>query len=55
MILKEQPDKIFTAVSDISPELPLTRSGDKVEISYLKVNRKVINISKFDNLNYTQK
>jgi hypothetical protein len=28
MILSEQPDKIFTAVSDISPELALSREGD---------------------------
>jgi hypothetical protein len=55
MIIKEQPDKIFTAVADISPELSLTKEGDKVKISYLKSDRAVIHSSTFDNLMYTQK
>ena len=55
MILKEQPDKIFTAVADISPELSLTRAGDTVKISYIKSERTVISIATFDNLVYTQK
>lgn len=55
MILKEQPDKIFTAVADISPELPLTREGDTVKITYVKTGHSVINITTFDNLKYTQK
>lgn len=55
MILKEQPDKIFTAVAEISPELSLTREGDTVKLSYVKSERTVINIATFDNLKYTQK
>jgi len=55
MILKEHPDKIFTAVADISPELSLTREGDTVKLSYVKSERTVINIATFDNLKYTQK
>lgn len=54
MIIKEKPNKIFTSVSDISPELPLTRAGDKVQISYVMAEREVINIISFDNLEYTQ-
>jgi hypothetical protein len=55
MILKEQPDKIFTAVADISPELALTKEGDRVKLTFVDTNRAVINIAVFDNLVYTQK
>ncbi len=55
MILKEQPDKIFTAVADLSPELSLTKEGDRVKISYLRSDRTVIDIAAYDNLMYTQK
>ena len=55
MILKEQPDKIFTAVADISPELALTKEGDTIKISYIKVERTVIDIATFDNLMFMQK
>lgn len=55
MILKEQPDKIFTAVADISPELSLTKEGDTVKISYVKSELTVIDIATFDNLIYAQK
>jgi hypothetical protein len=55
MILKEQPDKIFTAVADISPELSLTKEGDAVKFSYVKSDRAVVDIATFDNLVFTQK
>ena len=55
MILKEQPAKIFTSVADISPELPLTKEGDTVKISYIKSDRTIISLAAFDNLKYTQK
>jgi hypothetical protein len=55
MILKEQPDKIFTAVYDVSPELVLTREGDTVKISYVKSEHTLLDIATFDNLMYTQK
>ncbi len=55
MILKEQPDKIFTAVADLSPELVLTKAGDTVKLSYIKSQLTVIDIATFDNLMYTQK
>ncbi|MFU0833135.1 MAG: Cell shape-determining protein [Oscillospiraceae bacterium] len=54
MIIQEKPNKIFTSVSDISPELPLTRAGDKVQISFVLAEREVINIVSFDNLEYVQ-
>jgi hypothetical protein len=55
MIIKERPDKIFTAIADISPELALTREGDTVKLTYVDSNRAVINVETFDNLMYTQK
>jgi hypothetical protein len=55
IILAEQPDKIFTAVADISPELSLTREGDNVSLNYNKVDKTIIDIATFDNLMYTQK
>ena len=55
MIFKEQPEKIFMAVADLSPELALTKDGDTVKISYVETDRTVINIAIFDNLMFTQK
>ncbi len=54
MILKEEPNKIFTAVADLSPELVLTREGDTVKLSYIKTDHAVVDLSAFDNLKYTQ-
>ncbi|MEL4106567.1 hypothetical protein AAFA46_06990 [Oscillospiraceae bacterium WX1] len=55
IILAEKPEKIFTAVADLSPELSLTREGDAVSITYTKTDKIVIGLSTFDNLQYTQK
>lgn len=54
IILAEKSDKIFTAVSDLSPELSLSREGDSVKLTYTKVERSVIDILAFDNLMYNQ-
>lgn len=54
IILAEKPDKIFTAVSDLSPELSLSREGDSVKLTYTKLDKSVIDISGFDNLMYNQ-
>jgi hypothetical protein len=54
LILTEQPDKIFTAVSNISNMLALTKEGDKVSITYIDTTNKVIEISKFDNTTISQ-
>ncbi|UOO37477.1 hypothetical protein IZU99_09525 [Oscillospiraceae bacterium CM] len=55
IILAEKPEKIFTAVADLSPELSLTQEGDAVSITYTKTDKTVIGLSTFDNLQYTQK
>lgn len=54
IILAEKSDKIFTAVSDLSPELSLSREGDSVKLTYTKVERSLIDILAFDNLMYNQ-
>jgi hypothetical protein len=44
------PDKIFVANSDLGSELPLTRIGDEVELSFIPGTDKEINLNKFNNL-----
>lgn len=38
----------------VSEELPVTREGDKVKISFIDESNGTINIVKFDNLEFTQ-
>jgi hypothetical protein len=54
LILAEKPDKIFTAVADLSPELSLTREGDRVSVTFTKTDQAIIDIAVYDNLIYTQ-
>ncbi len=54
IILAEKPDKIFTAVADLSPELSLSREGDSVKVTYTNIDSAVIDIATFDNREYTQ-
>lgn len=49
--LKDNDELIFTAISKISSELPITAVGDKVSISYEKTDSNIISIAKFDNKN----
>jgi len=42
--------KVYTAGSEISPELSLTRSGDEVEITCLETSDDVLTMLSFDNL-----
>ena len=35
-------------------ELPITREGDNVKISYIDDSNGTVNVSKFDNLDFTQ-
>jgi hypothetical protein len=55
IILAEKPDKIFTAVADLSPELSLTKEGDDVSLTYTKTDKVIIDMTVYDNLMYTQK
>ncbi len=50
-ILDKEPKNIFTAGTEISDELSLTKEGDMVKVNYVKLNLETnISISKFDNL-----
>lgn len=55
IILTDKPDKIFTAVTDLSSELALTLPGDDVKLTFTESDGFVIAVSAFDNLVYTQK
>jgi hypothetical protein len=55
IILREKPDKIFTAVADLSRELALTQAGDSVSLTYTKTDKAIIDLTGYDNLMYTQK
>jgi len=48
--IAEKPGLIFVATSNLSSFLPLTRTGDKVTLMYLKTTEREINISSFRNL-----
>lgn len=54
MILDDDMTKLYMASYIVSEELPLTREGDKVKVSYLDEANGTISISAFDNLNLSQ-
>lgn len=55
IVLKEQPNKIYTCSYDISEELALTKPEDKVKIQFYDTDKAIINATTFDNLLYEQK
>lgn len=54
MIIDGDVTKLFLASYVTSEELPITREGDKVKVSYMDQSNGVINIVSFDNLSFTQ-
>lgn len=54
MILDNDMTKLYMASYMISEELPVTREGDKVAISYVDESNGTINAVTFDNLNISQ-
>lgn len=54
MILDDDRTKLYMASYSISDELPITREGDNVEISYIDEANGTINIATFDNLEFSQ-
>ena len=54
MIINEDTTKLYVAASKLSAELPITREGDNVKISYIDDSNGTVNVSKFDNLDFTQ-
>ena len=55
MIINNDSTKLYIAPYSVSEELPITRVDDKVKLEYIDTNLGPISITKFDNLNYTQK
>lgn len=55
IILDEDSSKLYLASYMVSEELPITREGDKVKISYVDESNGSINVVAFDNLDYSQK
>ncbi|MBT33845.1 MAG: hypothetical protein CMO01_29635 [Thalassobius sp.] len=53
MILKNHENKIFVGTSIISNELPITEVNDKIKVSYDDGANEVVDIVKFDNLEFT--
>ena len=44
-------DKAYVLTSSTSKEIPLTREGDRVKVSFVETNKNILDVSKFDNLN----
>lgn len=55
MILDQDSTKLYLASYSISEELPITREGDTVKVSYVDESNGTINIISFDNLSFSQK
>ena len=49
LYFEEVPEKVFTATSDLSAELPITEVGEKVEITYSDTGEALLPIERFDN------
>lgn len=54
LILDGDDTKLYLASYMISEELPITREGDKVEVSYVDESNGTINIITFDNIGFAQ-
>ncbi len=54
IILNDDPSKLYLAPYTVSNELPITRAGDTVEVSYIDESNGVINIVSFDNIAFSQ-
>ena len=52
MILKNHENKVFVGTSLISNELPITEVNDKIKVSYDDGANEVVDIVKFDNLDF---
>jgi ASC-1-like (ASCH) protein len=49
LILQGYENKIFKGKSSLSSDLPITREGDKVEVSYNDSKNEVVNMTRFEN------
>ena len=54
LIINGDNTKLYLASTGISNELPITREGDQVQISYLDDSNGTVDIAEFDNLEFIQ-
>ncbi|MEG1705780.1 MAG: hypothetical protein RR290_04325, partial [Clostridia bacterium] len=54
IILNNDNNKLFIAPYTISKELPITKKGDTVDISYIDDSNMSIDVTKFDNIKFSQ-
>lgn len=54
IILNDDKTKLYLASYTISEELPITRDGDTVKVSYIDESNGTINIVAFDNVEFSQ-
>ncbi|MEG1620699.1 MAG: hypothetical protein RR322_02190 [Oscillospiraceae bacterium] len=54
ILLEGHEDKIFIAIAALSDDLALTNSGDMLSISYYETGSPIMNISAFDNREFTK-
>lgn len=54
IIINDDRTKLYIANGSLSDELPITREGDNVKISFLDDKNGTVDVSKFDNLEFTQ-
>ncbi len=54
IVTDENPNKIFIASLNMSDELPLTKEGDRIKITYFANENSSIDLSSFDNVEFNQ-
>ena len=54
IIINDDRTKLYVANGALSDELPITREGDTVKISFIDDKNGTVDVSKFDNLDFTQ-
>ena len=54
IIINDDRTKLYVANGALSDELPITMEGDNVKISFIDDKNGTVDVSKFDNLDFTQ-
>ena len=54
IIINDDRTKLYVASGTLSEELPITREGDNVKLSFIDDKNGTVDVAKFDNLEFTQ-
>ena len=54
IIINDDRSKLYVASGTLSEELPITREGDNVKLSFIDDKNGTVDVAKFDNLDFTQ-